>query len=329
MVSMSNPTRSPKRRAVPGSRRSEPRPAGSRRSDTGVPRSRRRRGDLPAAICFLLPAAVGFLVFYLWPALRTLYLSFTDYSLLAPPAWTGVANYQRLWHDEQFWNALKVTVEYVVINIGVQTVVSVAMAVLMHRLTRSSVIRGILLLPYLVANVVVALVWYMMLDAQLGVVNKLLEWCGVDPVAFFGQTSTAIPTIALVNVWRYMGYTALLLFAGLQAIPKTMYEAAAIDGASEWRMFWRITLPLLRPVLALVMVLSIIGSFQVFDTVAVTTKGGPINSTRVIYFYIYEQAFQRFNFGYAAALCVALFAILATLALMQLKLLRAGESDLN
>ncbi|MEV0569465.1 sugar ABC transporter permease [Dactylosporangium sp. NPDC050588] len=300
-------------------------------ANTKGPRSRRRRrgGDLRVAVLFLAPATIGFLVFYLWPTLRTFYLSFTDYSLLAPPEWVGVDNYRRLAQDAQFWNALKVTVEYVVINIGVQTVVSLGMAVLMHRLTRSTLIRGVLLLPYLVANVVVAMVWYTMLDAQLGIVNQALEWLGVDAVAFFGETSTAIPTIALVNVWRHMGYTALLIFAGLQAIPPTMYEAAAIDGASEPKIFRRITLPLLRPVLVLVLVLTIIGSFQIFDTVAVTTRGGPINATRVIYYYIYEQAFQQFNFGYAAAVCVALFAILATVALMQLRLLRAGDSDLD
>ncbi|GAA4190709.1 carbohydrate ABC transporter permease [Microbispora amethystogenes] len=308
----------------------EPRPGTSPpQSDTSAPRPRRRAGDLPVAMVFLLPAAVGFAVFYLWPALRTAYLSFTDYSLLAPPEWAGLDNYRRLLGDRLFWNALKVTVEYVVVNIGVQTIAALGLAVLMHRLTRSGLIRGVLLLPYLVANVVVALIWYTMLDAQLGIVNQALEWIGLDPVAFFGETSTAIPTIALVNVWRHVGYTALLIFAGLQAIPKTVYEAAATDGASEARMFWRITLPLLRPVLALVLVLTVIGSFQIFDTVAVTTKGGPINATRVIYYYIYEQAFQRFNFGYAAAVCVALFAILAGLALLQLKLLRAGDSDLD
>ncbi|WP_220503101.1 carbohydrate ABC transporter permease [Microbispora sp. H10885] len=308
----------------------EPRPDTSPpRSGAPAPRPRRRAGDLPVAMVFLLPAAVGFAAFYLWPALRTAYLSFTDYSLLAPPEWAGLDNYRRLLGDRLFWNALKVTVEYVVVNIGVQTIAALGLAVLMHRLTRSGLIRGVLLLPYLVANVVVALIWYTMLDAQLGIVNQALEWIGLDPVAFFGETSTAIPTIALVNVWRHVGYTALLIFAGLQAIPKTVYEAAATDGASEATMFWRITLPLLRPVLALVLVLTVIGSFQIFDTVAVTTKGGPINATRVIYYYIYEQAFQRFNFGYAAAVCVALFAILAGLALLQLKLLRAGDSDLD
>ncbi|MFD7658380.1 carbohydrate ABC transporter permease [Actinosynnema sp. NPDC059797] len=215
------------------------------------------------------------------------------------------------------------------INIGVQTAVALLVAVLMHRLTKSSLVRGLLLLPYLIANVVVALVWYNLLDAQLGIVNALLSWVGIDPVAFFGETSTAIPTIALVNVWRHLGYTALLIFAGLQAIPRSVYEAAAIDGASEWRVFRSVTLPLLRPVLAMVLVLTVIGSFQIFDTVAVTTKGGPVDATRVIYFYIYEKAFQQFDFGYAAALSVVLFGILAGLAVAQLRLLRAGSSDLD
>jgi multiple sugar transport system permease protein len=288
-----------------------------------------RRGEGRVALLFLLPAGFGFVLFYAWPALQTFYLSFTDYSLLATPNWVGAQNYADAMSDRKFWNALLVTGEYVLINISVQTVVALLIAVLMHRLTKSSVVRGALLLPYLIANVVVALVWYTMLDAQLGIVNAMLTWVGIDPVAFFGETSTAIPTIALVNVWRHMGYTALLIFAGLQAIPTSVYEAAAIDGASETRVFRTITMPLLRPVLAMVLVLTVIGSFQIFDTVAVTTKGGPVDATRVIYFYIYEKAFQQFDFGYAAALCVVLFLILVGVALAQLKLLRAGSSDLD
>ncbi|MEU4215628.1 sugar ABC transporter permease [Actinoplanes sp. NPDC026623] len=291
-------------------------------------RSRRLR-DVPAALIFLGPAAVGFLTFYLWPAVRGLYLSFTDYSLLSAPEFIGLENYERLIGDHLFWNALAVTLEYVVINIAVQTVFAVLLAVLMHRLTKSLTIRSIILLPYLIANVIAALVWYSMLDYQTGVVNQLLEWLSIDRVAFFGETTTAIPTIALVNTWRHVGYTALLVFAGLQAIPKQVYEAAAIDGASEWKTFWRVTLPLLRPVMALVLVLTVIGSFQVFDTVAVTTTGGPINATRVIYYYIFEQAFARFDFGYASALSLALFIILAGVAYAQLRLTRASHSDLS
>jgi multiple sugar transport system permease protein len=287
----------------------------------------RRRGEAGVAFIFLLPALLGFLVFYAWPAVRGLYLSFTDYDLLTAPKFTGLDNYDRLLGDDVFWNSLWVTLEYVVINIGVQTLVALLIAVLIHRLTRSTVIRGVILLPYLVSNVVVALVWYWMADYNLGVLNEALGWVGIDPISFFGDEAWAIPTIALVNVWRHMGYTALLIFAGLQTINRDVYEAAAVDGASERRMFFQITLPLLRPVLALVLVISVIGSWQIFDTVAVTTQGGPVDSTRVIQYYIYENAFTRFDFGYASAISVVLFLILAGVALAQLKMLRAGESD--
>jgi multiple sugar transport system permease protein len=125
-----------------------------------------------------------------------------------------------------------------------------------------------------------------------------------------------------------MGYTALLVFAGLQTIPTYLYEAAAVDGSSEWNSFWRITLPLLRPILALVLVVTVTGSFQIFDTVAVTTRGGPVNASRVIQYYIVQKGFQQNEFGYASAISVILFIILASVAIVQLRVLRAGESDL-
>ncbi|MEV8373355.1 sugar ABC transporter permease [Kribbella sp. NPDC056861] len=295
----------------------------------GVRRKRRRYGDLKVAMIFLAPATLGFVVFYIWPTLRGAYLSFTEYSLLSAPRFNGLDNYDRMIHDKFFWNALGVTVEYVVINIGLQTVLAVGIAMLMYRLTQSITVRAVILAPYLVANVVVALVWYWMLDFQIGIVNQGLSWLGIDPVAFFGDSHWAIPTVAGINVWRHMGYTALLVFAGLQTIPKYVYEAAEVDGASELKTFWRITLPLLRPVMVMVLVVTMIGSFQIFDTVAVTTMGGPINATRVIYYYIYERAFTRFDFGYASAMAMVLFAILAIVSLLQLRLLRAKESDLS
>jgi len=292
-------------------------------------RAGRPRHDLGVALLFVGPAALGFTVFYLWPTLRGLYLSLTEYSLLGSPEFIGLKNYQDLLGDALFWNALKVTSWYVVLNIGFQTVCALGLAVLMHRLTKSTLVRGSLLFPYLIANVVVALVWFWALDYQIGIVNQILEWVGLKRVAFFGSETWAIPTIAFVNVWRHMGYTALLLFAGLQTIPHSVYEAAAMDGASEWRTFWRITMPLLRPVLVLVLVLTVIGSFQVFDTVAVTTAGGPGNTSRVLQFYIFERAFKRSDFGYASAISVVLFVILAGVAFAQMKLLRAEESDIG
>lgn len=289
---------------------------------------RRPRTDTALGLAFILPAAIGLIAFYIWPLLRGLYLSVTEYNLLTPEVFTGTANYERMLRDAIFWNAVKVTVQYVVINIGVQTILALAIAVLMQRLTQSTLVRSIVLTPYLVSNVVVAMLWLWILDNTLGITNELIEALTGESVNFF-SSSLSIPTIALINVWRHVGYTALLIFAGLQAIPGTVYEAGKVDGASEWTMFWRITVPLLRPILALVLIMTMIGSFQVFDTVSVTTQGGPVNATRVLQFYIYDMAFGRFQFGYASAMAVGLLVVLALITALQYRLTRAGQTDLD
>lgn len=295
----------------------------------GRPRRFTGRKDLGIALLFLAPALIGFVVFFVYPAVRGFYLSFTDYSILGKPEWIGLENYKEMWSDPLFWNAQKVTWYYVLLNIGFQTVLALCLAVLMHRLTKSTLIRGSILLPWMIANVVVALLWFWLLDYQIGIVNQFLEAIGIGPIAFFGSEEWAIPTIAFVNVWRHVGYTALLIFAGLQTIPASVYEAADVDGSSEWRTFWSITMPLLRPVLVLVLVVTVTGSFQVFDTVAVTTGGGPINASRVLQVYIVERAFDRSDFGYAAAMSAVLFLMLAAITVVLNKTLRAGESDLS
>lgn len=292
-------------------------------------------GGWRAAWFFLLPSLIGFVVFFLFPTLRGLYLSFTDWNLLANKGeFTGTENYSRLIDDKTFRTSMWVTLKYVVFNIGSQTFLAIAIAVMMDRLTRSGFVRGILLLPWLMPNVVVALLFVWFMDGNLGFFNTMLGWIGVGPYNFFTSTSLVIPTIAGINTWKYMGYTALLLFAGLQTIPSNLYEAAALDGATELQMMRRITIPLLRPVLALVLVVTMVGSFQVFDTVAVATggfggrAGGPVNASRVIYLYIYQNAFNFNELGYAAAIATVLFVILMGVTLLQLRLLRAGESDL-
>lgn len=304
------------------------RPGRPPRAASTTPKTQPRRGDLRAALFFIAPAALGFTVFFLAPSISGFYYSLTQYNLLGRPRFIGIGNFTRLFSDELFWNALGVTVQYVVLNIGFQTVIAVGLALLMHRLTRSTLLRGALLLPWLISNVIAAMLWFWLLDYQIGLVNQFFEWMGASRVSFFGDEAWAIPTIAFVNVWRHMGYTALLVFAGLQTIPTYVYEAASIDGSSEWNSFRRITLPLLRPVLAMILVITMTGSFQVFDTVAVTTAGGPVNASRVLQFYIYQKGFAQGEFGYASALSVILFLILAAVSFVQLKMLRAGESDL-
>jgi multiple sugar transport system permease protein len=290
--------------------------------------AKRARDDTRLALLFILPALIGFLVFLLWPTLRGIYLSFTRFNLLTPARWNGLDNYVRMVQDPVFWNALGVTVYYVIVNIAVQTALALVIAVMMQRLTRRTWLRGMVLTPYLVSNVVAALVFLWILDYQLGIGNRVLELIGMDRIGFLADSAWVIPTIALINVWRHVGYTALLIFAGLQTIPETLYEAGRMDGASELRMLRSITLPLLRPVMAVVLIISVVGSFQVFDTVAIATRGGPVDSSRVLQYYIYEVAFSRFQFGYASAMSVALLVVLMVITFVQYRLTRAGTSDL-
>jgi multiple sugar transport system permease protein len=289
----------------------------------------KKKDDTRLALAFILPALIGFSIFMVWPALRGIYLSFTKFNLLTPPQFNGLDNYVRMVQDPVFWNAMTVTLYYVVVNIALQTVLALVIAVLMQRLTRRTWLRGIVLTPYLVSNVVAAMVFLWILDYQLGIGNKILGIVGLDRIPFLTSEAWVIPTIAFINVWRHVGYTALLIFAGLQTIPDTMYEAGRVDGASEIRMFRSITVPLLRPILALVLIITVVGSFQVFDTVAITTRGGPVDSSRVLQYYIYDVAFGRFQFGYASAMSVALLVVLVVITFVQYRLTRAESSDLD
>ena len=286
------------------------------------------RGNGRVALLFILPSLVGFLVFYVTPLIRGIYQSLTNYNILQPPSFIGLGNYRQLYHDPIFWNALKVTAEYVAINISTQMIGALGIAVLMERLTRSVFARCALVFPWLVPNVAVATISLFMLDRTVGIVNHLLTDLHLPPQYFYQSPHEAIATVALVNTWRNVGYTALLLFAGMQTIPKYLYEAAAIDGASEWRIFRSITLPLLRPILALVLTVSVIGSFQIYDTVSIAYQT-PRPQAYVLYYYIYTAAFGELRMGYASAMAVVLFAILAVFTFIQLKLLRASRSDLT
>jgi multiple sugar transport system permease protein len=294
-------------------------------------RSRPRLAD-NEAFCgwlFVAPALVGFAVFYLLPTIRAFYIGLTNWNLLRAPKFLGLENYTRLVGDGKFWSSIWITVLYVLYNIPVQTVLGLLIAVLLKRLTGSVFVRSIMLAPFLVSNVIAAMIWFWMLDPVLGFVNFLLQGVGLGSHAFFSDEHLALPTIAAINVWRHMGYAALLFYTGLQSIPGHLYEAAKIEGASEWRMFRSITLPLLRPTVVFVLVTSVIGSFQIFDTIAVTTQGGPGTATRTIVWYIYQEAFSSMRMGYASAMSTVLFLGLVLVTLVQMRVLRSGESDLG
>ena len=287
------------------------------------------RNDGRIALLLIAPAVAGFLVFFAYPTLRGIYLSFTDFHVLSAPNWVGLANITQMLNDEVFWSSLWATLYFVVLAVVIGILISLATAVVLHRLTKSTVIRGLILVPFLISAVVAAVVWSWMLDPQLGIVNVLISKLTGDSIKFFGSSDWAIPSLALISVWKSMGYNAVLIFAGLQTIPVTVYEAGRIDGATEFQMFRRLTIPLLRPILVMVVILTIISSFQVFDIVAVTTQGGPANASNVLQMYIYNKAFEQFDFGYATTMSLALFVMLIAITFTQLRLARANESDTN
>ena len=301
--------------------------ASSRSGEKSGEGKKRVRDDRVAAAIFLIPTFVGFFVFYVYPALRGLWYSFTDFNLIGDAHYVGLDNYAKAIGDKEVWNAFAVTIAYALYNIIGQTFLGLLLAALMQRFARSTWVRSLLLLPWLVPNVAIALIWGWLLDSNIGYVTRLLSYVGIDGVTFY-NAHAAMPIVAGINIWAYTGYTALLLYAGMLQIPGELYESAALDGAGETRMFFSITLPLLRPVLVLVLVMGLIGSFQIFDTVQIGYAGHPIPAVRVIYYYIYQQGFTFLKMGYASAIAMLLVLVLAVFTAIQLRLMRAGSSDL-
>ncbi|WP_019586187.1 carbohydrate ABC transporter permease [Deinococcus apachensis] len=294
-----------------------------------LPRSRlprREARERLTAFGFLLPDVLGLLVFVVGPILAALLISFTNWNALGAPSWVGLANYQRLFADPQFWSSLRVTAVYTVVYVPLVYAVSLGLAVLANqRVPLIGLFRTIFFVPVVLSLVVTGLMWRFIFDEQVGLLNYALSLVGMEPRAWLGDVNLALPAIIVVSVWINMGYYMTIFLAGLQDIPREYYEAARIDGASGWQTFWRITLPLLRPTSLFVVVVCLIGAFQVFDQVWVMTKGGPADATQVTVIYIYKQAFQYLNLGYASAIAFALFLIILAFSLAQFWFLRRRE----
>jgi len=280
------------------------------------------------AFSFAIPCLVGFILFYMVPTVRGLIYSFTNWDLFSKAKFVGLKNYGTLLCDKDFWTAMKVTVLYVLLNIPLQTALALVIALIMNKAVgSSSLMKGVFLVPWIMSNVVVALLWFWMLDPPVGIIDALLVKMGFPKINFLTDTKTALASIAMINIWRHMGYTALLLFAGLQGVPKEIEEAAYIDGCTPARKFFSVVLPYIRPVIAFVVITTVIGSFQIYDTIAITTKGGPVTATYAIYLFIYKNGFEAYKMGYSCAASMVLFGILAIISAIQMKVMNASESD--
>ena len=274
---------------------------------------------------FLLPGLALFAVFRLYPLLDGLRLSFTNARLgRAQYAFVGLANYQKLLDDTRFHVSLVNTAFYAVASTLPILAVPLALAIALNRgIALRTFLRGAFFFPFTLSVVTVGLAWLWLLDPVVGPLNYYLRALGLPARSWLADPTTAMWAIILTSVWWVTGYYLVIYLAGLQDIPRDLYEAAALDGAGGWRSFWAITLPLLRPVFLFVFVTHIIGSFQIFGQVFILTQGGPGDATRTVVQHLYETAFQNFfQFGSASAMAWVLFGVILVFSLLQFRLLR-------
>jgi multiple sugar transport system permease protein len=291
---------------------------------------RRRRFALGrearAGLLFVSPMLLLFTVFRFGPTLGAGFLSLTDYRLSGEWSFIGAENYTRLWHDDLFWSSLGVTSLYTAVYVPLIVCVALGTALLLHStLWLRGFFRGLFFLPYVTSFVLAAVIWKWLYDVQDGLINSALGALSLGPVDFLGKDATVLPSIAAASAWRGFGYSMLILLAGLQAIPRSVTEAATVDGAGAWHRFRYITLPMLRPVFFFVVVIEAITGFQVFDTVYVMTGGGPVHSSYSLVYFLYDTGFKYFDFGYASALGLVLFLVVLVFSLIQRRIL--GRED--
>jgi multiple sugar transport system permease protein len=284
---------------------------------------KKRRTEALSATLLLLPFLLAFALFFLLPALQTLYLSLTESSLTRTTAFVGLANYDTLIHDPSFWSSLGNTFYFALLTVIPLTALGLVMAMLVDRFTgggrsAGAWLQGAFFLPYVLPISVMTLIADWMLQPSSGIVNRLL---GVQR-AWFSDVDWAMPVVAIATVWWTVGFNMLMFLAGLRNIPREQYEAAALDGARGFAVFRHITWPALLPVTITALVLQAIASLKVFGQTYIMTTGGPFNTTRVTLHYMYETAFTQSDAGYAAAVAMAFMAVVVTLGLLQGLLLR-------
>ncbi|WP_299652611.1 carbohydrate ABC transporter permease [uncultured Tateyamaria sp.] len=286
-------------------------------------RSIRSEGTLTYAM-MLTPALLLLGVFVFTPGVLVIYSSFFEFGLTSA-TWTfaGFGNYVRAFADPIFWTALYNNLFIVIGSIILQVGVGTLLAAALDRgiTVGSTLLRTIIFAPMVISSVAVGIVWLIVLDPNVGPLNVIVKAFGMTPprLGWLGDPSISIFVVLFISAWQYTGFMVVLILAGLQAVPKEIYQAAALDGATGLRAFWFITLPSIRNILIVAVLITTVGGFKVFDLIFVTTGGGPANATQVMGTYIYHQAFNIGNAGYANAISVVLLLIAVILGWLQLK----------
>jgi multiple sugar transport system permease protein len=287
----------------------------------------RSSSETRTALFFLAPALAAIGVFFFIPVIAAFIMSFTDFDIYSLGNWqyarfVGFKNYIQLFEDPLFWKALKNTLYFLVVGVPLSIAVSLAAALLLQSpLVRlKGLFRLVYFAPVITTLVAVAVVWRFIYHPRFGVLNYGLSLVGINPVDWLGDPNWAMPAIIMMAVWKNFGYNMIIFIAGLQNIPKELYEAASIDGADRVHQFTSITLPMLAPTTLFVTIITVIGYFQLFAEPYVMTQGGPLNSTLSIVLLMYQQGFRWWNMGYSAALAFVLFAFILVASLLQTRM---------
>ncbi|MBI3765191.1 MAG: extracellular solute-binding protein [Ignavibacteriales bacterium] len=281
---------------------------------------KQEKGIVPTALTFIAPSLLHLTIFILTPIAFAAYLSVHQWDLVVPDQpFVGMANFNEMFGDPTFWNALKNTLVYS-LNVPIGMTVALVVALMMHqRLKGVGFLRTLYFLPSVTSFVAIALVWMWIYHPSFGAANFILRVGGLPPMQWLNSVQTSMFAIIIFSVWLALGYQMVIFLAGLQSIPEELYDAARIDGASGWQRFRHITLPLLKPTTFFIFVTSLIGSFQVFTSIYVMTAGGPVRSTDVIVYHIYQTAWEQLRMGYASAMSWVLFVIIMIATWIQFK----------
>lgn len=278
------------------------------------------RQEMLWAFFFLAPYLIGLVVFWLGPVIASFIISFTKWELVGSPIWSGLGNYKQLLSDELFIKSLINTAYYTIVSVPLGIVLSLLLAVAMNQKLKGIVFfRTAFFMPHISSMVAIALLWGWIYNSQYGLLNYLLGLFGVPPQNWLGNPHLAMPALIVMSVWKGLGYNMMIWLAALQGIPEDLYEAARIDGANKWQQFRNITVPLLSPTTFLLLILGIIGSFQVFEQSYVMTKGGPAHATLTLVLYIYSNAFEWLKMGYASAMAYILALIILVITMIQFR----------
>jgi multiple sugar transport system permease protein len=273
------------------------------------------------------PALVLIVVFFLGPVIAAAGLSLTDFDLYAladwhAARWVGLRNYTRVLHEPLFWQALRNTLYFALVGGPLTVAVSLAAALLVNAraLRWKGIARTVFFAPFVTTLVAVAIVWRYLYHPRYGLLNSMLGHLGIHPIDWLGDPRWAMPAIILMATWKNFGYNMLICIAGLQNIPRDLYEAAELDGATAWQRFRNVTLPLLGPTLFFVAIVTMIGYLQLFSEPYVMTRGGPLRATTSLVLYMYEEGFRWWRLGVAAAIAFLLFALILVFGLAQRRL---------